>query len=97
MADVTTIHGTTDPRFEGVREAFAQNFAESEELGASVHVMVEGETVVDLWGGLADRESGRPWEQETLVNVWSSTKGVLATVAHMLVDRGKAATRGLAR
>ena len=88
MADVTTIHGTTDPRFDGVREAFAQNFAESDELGASVHVMVEGETVVDLWGGLADRESGRPWEQETLVNVWSSTKGVLSTAAHVLVDRG---------
>ncbi|RJQ10099.1 MAG: class A beta-lactamase-related serine hydrolase [Dehalococcoidia bacterium] len=88
MADVPTIHGTVDPRFEGVREAFARNFAEADELGASVYVMVDGEAVVDLWGGLADQESGRPWERDTLVNVWSSTKGVLATAAHMLVDRG---------
>lgn len=88
MVDIPTIYGTVDPRFEGVREAFARNFAEAEELGASVHVIVEGETVVDLWGGVADRESGRAWERDTLVNVWSSTKGVLATAAHMLVDRG---------
>ena len=88
MADVPTVHGTVDPRFEGVREAFARNFAEADELGASVHVMVDGAPVVDLWGGVADRESGRAWERDTLVNVWSSTKGVLATAAHMLVDRG---------
>ena len=88
MADVPAIQGDVEPRFEGVRAAFAQNFAEAEELGAAVHVMVDGETVVDLWGGLADRESGRLWERDTLVNVWSSTKGVLATAAHMLVDRG---------
>ncbi len=88
MADAPSIHGTVAPRFEGVREAFARNFAEADELGASVHVMVDGETVVDLWGGIADRESGRPWERDTLVNVWSSTKGVLATATHMLVDRG---------
>ncbi len=61
MADIPTIHGTVDPRFTGVREAFARNFAEADELGASVHVILEGEAVVDLWGGLADRESGRPW------------------------------------
>ena len=88
MADTPTIHGDVDPQFEGVREAFAQNFAEANELGASVHVTVEGESVVDLWGGVADAESGRAWERDTLVNVWSSTKGVVATAAHMLVDRG---------
>lgn len=88
MADDLTVQGTVDPRFERVREAFLRNFAEAGELGASVHVIVGGKVVVDLWGGIADRESGRPWERDTLVNVWSSTKGVLATAAHMLVDRG---------
>ena len=88
MADIPTIHGDVDPRFEGVREAFARNFMESDELGASIHVTVEGESVVDLWGGVADAGSGRAWERDTLVNVWSSTKGVLATATHMLVDRG---------
>ncbi len=85
---VPGVQGTVAPGFEGVREAFVQNFAEAEELGAALHVMLDGQVVVDLWGGLADRESGRPWERDTLVNVWSSTKGVLATAAHMLVDRG---------
>lgn len=88
MTAAPIVHGTVDPRFETVREAFARNFTDSDELGASVHVTVEGETVVDLWGGVADAESDRPWERDTLVNVWSSTKGVLATAAHMLVDRG---------
>ena len=83
------IHGTCDSRFESVREAFAENFASGDEVGAAVAVTVEGEYVVDLWGGHADGERTRPWEEDTIVNVWSSTKAMTSLCAHMLVDRGQ--------
>ena len=87
-AAVPAIEGTCDPRFERVREALARNFAESDELGASVAVALHGELVVDLWAGHVDREQTRPWERDTLVLVYSATKGVVALAAHMLADRG---------
>jgi CubicO group peptidase (beta-lactamase class C family) len=82
------IQGRTDPRFERVREAFAQEFADGNELGAAVCVTLEGETVVDLWGGHQDRERTRPWRRETLANVYSTTKGITALALHRLVDEG---------
>ncbi|MFG1665754.1 serine hydrolase domain-containing protein [Streptomyces sp. Y7] len=82
------VQGRCDPRFAAVREAFEANFREREELGAAVAVTVDGRTVVDLWGGWADAERGRPWERDTLVNVWSTTKGPTALCAHILADRG---------
>ncbi|WP_434596872.1 serine hydrolase domain-containing protein [Streptomyces sp. A5-4] len=85
---VPTVHGQCDDRFAGVRAAFEENFRERGELGAAVTVLVGGETVVDLWGGWADAARSRPWEQDTLVNVWSTTKGVTALCAHLLADRG---------
>lgn len=87
-APVPAIEGACDSRFERVREAFARNFAESGELGASVAVAHHGELVVDLWAGHYDREQTRPWERDTLVLVYSSTKGAVALAAHMLADRG---------
>ena len=87
-AEVPAIEGTCDARFEGVREAFARNFAESGELGASVAVALGGELVVDLWAGHVDRDRTQPWERDTLVLVYSSTKGVVSLAAHMLADRG---------
>ncbi len=87
-AEVPAIEGLCDARFEGVREAFARNFAESGELGASVAVALGGELVVDLWAGHVDRDRTQPWERDTLVLVYSSTKGVVALAAHMLADRG---------
>jgi CubicO group peptidase (beta-lactamase class C family) len=84
-----TIEGVCDVRFRGVREEFERNFAERGEVGASVCVMIEGWTVVDLWGGLVDRHTtGRPWERDTIGLVWSSTKGATALCAHMLCSRG---------
>jgi CubicO group peptidase (beta-lactamase class C family) len=80
--------GHCDERFAGVRAAFEANFRDREELGAAVTVQVGGETVVDLWGGWADRGRTRPWERDTLVNVWSTTKGPTALCAHLLADRG---------
>ncbi|MET8563689.1 serine hydrolase domain-containing protein [Streptomyces flaveolus] len=82
------IHGHCDPRFAAVREAFAENFRERGELGAAVAVTVAGETVVDLWGGWADADRTRPWARDTVVNVWSTTKGPVALCAHILADRG---------
>ncbi|MEU8952989.1 serine hydrolase domain-containing protein [Streptomyces sp. NPDC048518] len=83
------VHGTCAPGFEGVREEFERSFAERDELGASVAATLDGEVVVDLWGGDADRSGTRPWERDTLVNVYSTTKGMTALCAHLLADRGE--------
>jgi CubicO group peptidase (beta-lactamase class C family) len=85
----TTIEGTCDPAFAPVGEAFARNFAERGEVGASVSIVHEGRVVVDLWGGIADRKSARPWTRDTVSIVFSSTKGATALCAHMLADRGQ--------
>lgn len=83
------IDGICDPRFAGLREAFGGSFAQGLEHGGGVSVVVHGRTVVDLWGGHADAARKRPWRQDTLVNVWSCTKGVVALAIAMLVERGK--------
>ncbi|WP_406152063.1 serine hydrolase domain-containing protein [Streptomyces sp. NBC_01012] len=82
------IQGHCDERFAAVRDAFAANFAERDELGAAVTVLLDGRPVVDLWGGWADGARTRPWERDTVVNVWSTTKGPVALCAHLLADRG---------
>jgi CubicO group peptidase (beta-lactamase class C family) len=82
------IDGVCDARFRDVREEFERSFAERGEVGASVCMMIEGRTAVDLWGGIADRHTGRPWERDTIGLVWSSTKGATALCAHMLISRG---------
>ena len=88
MGDVPEIHGDCDPKFRLVQEAFEDNFKNDLELGAAVAVTVDGRPVVDLWAGFADPERTRPWEQDTLVNVYSTTKGMTAICAHQLVDQG---------
>ncbi|MFJ6893284.1 serine hydrolase domain-containing protein [Streptomyces hokutonensis] len=82
------IDGHCEPRFTAVRTAFEENFRDRDELGAAVTVTLDGETVVDLWGGWADAARTRPWERDTVVNVWSTTKGPVALCAHILADRG---------
>jgi CubicO group peptidase (beta-lactamase class C family) len=88
MEGMTTIHGEVAAGFEPVREAFAANFAQHGDIGAAVCVYQYGRPVVDLWGGVADPETGRPWTRDTLQLVYSATKGATATAAHMLVERG---------
>ena len=83
-----TVHGTCDPRFAAVRDVFAANLAGGREVGASFAATVDGRPVVDLWGGHADAARTRPWEQDTIVNVFSTTKAMTALCAHVLVDRG---------
>jgi CubicO group peptidase (beta-lactamase class C family) len=82
------VHGRCDERFAGVREALAQQL-DGDELGASVAVDLDGETVVDVWGGYRDLDRTTPWTQDTIVNVWSTTKCVLNLAALMLVERGE--------
>ena len=81
------VHGTCDERVAGVRDALAEKL-DGEELGASIAVDLDGETVVDIWGGYRDEERTTPWTQDTIVNVWSTTKCVLNLAARMLVERG---------
>ncbi|HEV7211022.1 MAG TPA: serine hydrolase domain-containing protein [Blastococcus sp.] len=82
------VHGNCDDRFTGVRDALARHL-DADELGASIAVDLDGETVVDLWGGHRDEARTTPWTEDTLVNVWSTTKTVLNLAALMLVDRGE--------
>lgn len=83
------IEGVCDRNFGRVKEAFADNFEMTNEVGASVAIYVDGKLVVDLWGGYADKARTRPWTRDTLVNVYSTTKGLAAMCAHRLVDQGK--------
>ncbi len=82
------VHGFVKPGFEAVRAAFEENFAAGNELGASAAVTVDGAPVVDIWGGDADG-AGRPWVEDTIVNVYSSTKTMASLCVLMLADRGK--------
>ncbi|MDQ1040665.1 CubicO group peptidase (beta-lactamase class C family) [Streptomyces sp. V3I8] len=84
---MSEVHGRCEARFSAVRDAFEENFRERGELGAAVSVTVGGKSVVDLWGGWADAGT-RPWQRDTLVNVWSTSKGPTALCAHILADRG---------
>ncbi|MEY2426750.1 MAG: hypothetical protein QOI61_2322 [Actinomycetota bacterium] len=85
---MTDIHGEVAPGFEKVRDAFAANFDERGEVGAAFALYKDGRKVVDLWGGVADQESGRPWEEDTLQMVFSTTKGATAICTHLLAQRG---------
>ena len=88
------IHGRVARGFERVRDAFAHNFRRGDdyqEVGAALAVYRDGEPVVDLWAGLADRASGRPWRRDTRVNVYSTTKGFVAALAAKLVEEGRLA------
>ena len=77
-----TIDGWTAPGFERVRDTFAGNLETGRDVGAAFAAYHRGERVVDLWGGVADPGTGRPWTEDTMVLVYSSTKGVAATCAH---------------
>ncbi len=82
------IHGTCDERYGAVADAFAATFRAGEEIGAAVCVTVDGRPVVDLWAGHADPARSRPWGRDTIVHVYSATKGMTALCAHRLVERG---------
>ena len=85
---MTEIHGVCRPEFEPVRDAFAANFDQGNELGASVGVTLHGEPVVDMWAGDATSD-GKPWDRDTITNVWSTTKTMAAICMLLLADRGE--------
>ncbi|MGH3410549.1 MAG: serine hydrolase domain-containing protein, partial [Streptosporangiaceae bacterium] len=85
MAEVS---GTCDARFEPVRAALAEQLDSGNDVGASIYVDVDGQAVVDIWGGWRDAEHSSPWTEDTITNVWSTTKTVTNLATLMLADRG---------
>ena len=71
-------NGHCDPRFGEIREIFEHSFDGDEEIGAAISFVVDGETVIDLWGGHYDAKRTRYWEEDTIVNTYSTTKGMTA-------------------
>src|SRR3954464_1951639 len=82
------IEGTCDDRLGAGREAFVATFDAGVDVGASVAVYLDGEPVVDLWGGFADRDRTVPWQRDTIINVWSTTKTMTFVTALLLADQG---------
>lgn len=83
------IEGKVAPGFEAVAERFERNFRELAEVGAAFAVVHDGVTVVDLWGGLADRQENRPWRRDTLQLIFSGTKGLVNVCLLKLIDQGR--------
>jgi CubicO group peptidase (beta-lactamase class C family) len=86
---VADIIGTWDPRFEGVVTTLSSSLDVGTDVGAAVAVYLEGEPVVDIWGGYVDEAHSAPWDRDTITNVWSTTKTMTFLCALMLADRGE--------
>ena len=82
----TPFSGFTAPGFDAVQDAFADNFARGEEQGAGFAVLLDGEVIVDLQGGWADRAGTKPWNAGTIVPVYSTTKGIAALILAMATE-----------
>jgi CubicO group peptidase (beta-lactamase class C family) len=82
------LHGTYDDAFRPVVDAFIENYAVEAEVGSAVSIVVDGETVVDVWGGWADRARSREWERDTIVCMMSVAKGVTGIAFNKLIERG---------
>jgi len=89
MSGAIEIRGDCDSRFEGVRDVFHESFERGDELGASVCVTLEGQPVVDLFAGHADEAKSEAWQRDSLVNVFSTTKGMTSLCAMRLVEEGR--------
>jgi AhpD family alkylhydroperoxidase len=83
------VHGFVETKFSLVRDKFEANFASGADAGASCCATADGKTVVDLWGGFADEAKTRPWEKDTILNVYSTTKTMTALTALLIADRGE--------
>ena len=88
MGATPEIHGTVDPRFARVKDVFAENFRERNEVGAAVAPRTDAQPVVALWAGHADQARTQTWRRDTIVNVYSTTKGMAALCLHQLVEQG---------
>jgi CubicO group peptidase (beta-lactamase class C family) len=85
----TPLGGTCSARFYPLRDLFAAKLESGEDLGASLALNIDGEVVVDLWGGWADEARTAPWTESTITNVFSTTKAMTSLAALVLVDRGE--------
>src|ERR1051326_2372121 len=88
VSDRFGVQGHVSRGFEAVREAFAENFVRRGELGGACSAFHRGEKVVDLWGGIRNKRTGEPWEQNTMVVVHSATKGLAAMTLAIAHSRG---------
>ncbi|MEK9868950.1 MAG: serine hydrolase domain-containing protein, partial [Gammaproteobacteria bacterium] len=88
VIDGISVEGHFSERFSATASQFAKNFSSGADLGASFAMSVDGEMVVDIWAGHKDEARREPWEEDTIVNVWSSTKTVSFLCALVLADRG---------
>lgn len=84
-----TVHGVVDDGYGAVMNEFVRNFNERQDLGAGCTVYVGGRLVVDVWAGIADRRTGRPFEHDSAPVIFSATKGVMAACAYLLVQEGR--------
>ena len=89
LGDGRQIRGFVDDGFGAMLDTFVANFVDRRDVGAACCAIIDGRTVVDLWGGVADARTGRPWSRDTAAVVFSCTKGVLAILAYQLVDAGR--------
>lgn len=87
MVNKIEIHGYCEERFEPVKKVLAESIKSGMDVGASFAATINGEFVVDIWGGYADAAQTRPWEEDTIVNVYSTTKVMSVICVLMLVDR----------
>ena len=88
MTGKVEIKGFCEPRFEAVKDAFTQNFEEGMEVGATFAVTINGKYVIDIWGGHKDKEKTQLWEEDTICNVYSTTKVPTVLCTMICVDRG---------
>jgi len=82
------VEGHCDPKFGEIRDLFEKSFDGDEEIGSAICFVLDGETIVDLWGGHYDQTRTRAWERDTIVNTYSTTKGMTAICAHQAIERG---------
>ena len=83
------VHGTCDDRFKELRDVFTAQIESGDDLGASLALTIDGEPLVDVWGGWVDQAQTTPWSRDTIVNVWSTTKTMTNLCALILADRGQ--------
>lgn len=89
MTAAAKVNGHCDPRFERVVELLASNLTSGKETGASLYLSIDGEEVIDLWGGWREKEQLQPWTEDTIVNLFSGSKTVTSLAVLMLHDRGQ--------
>ena len=89
LPDGRRIHGFVDGGFGSVMDAFVANFTDRGDIGAACAAYVDGRCVVDLWGGVADARTRRPWGRDTTAVIFSCSKGVVAICAYVLVQEGR--------